>query len=275
MTIEERDKKAYQLAREYLLQFGEHGVTPDLLEKYLHESETTPRPQTIAGIYERILQSAQNANMKAGVIGKAIGGVERLSSVLHGFEPGRVNAAYSDWKQVLKAIKTELKPKGKIRQTRRSIWPQYCRSILSGARFMMQFSTADDFFKWVDFFDRDDRARVALPLLLEREIEGFGFALACDFLKELGYINFAKPDVHVRDIFVGLRLCPADADDYEVFKAAVRLAKHVGVTPYNADKLFWLIGSGYFYLDEHMGNGGRIGSKKREFITWARRKLGE
>ncbi len=38
-------------------------------------------------------------------------------------------------------------------------------------------------------------------MLLGREINGFGFALSCDFLKELGYEDFPKPDVHLRDIF--------------------------------------------------------------------------
>ena len=40
------------------------------------------------------------------------------------------------------------------------------------------------------------------------------------------------------------------------------------VTPYNVDKLFWLTGSGNFYLD-----GVRIGRNRDEFIDYARRRL--
>jgi hypothetical protein len=47
------------------------------------------------------------------------------------------------------------------------------------------------------------------------------------------------------------------------------------VTPYNVDKLFWLIGSGNFYEDPHVGNRGRIGSKKKEFIEVAKAQLEE
>jgi hypothetical protein len=65
---------------------------------------------------------------------------------------------------------------------------------LSGAKFLSQFSSADDFYRWVDFFGEDERARSALPMLLPEEIAGFGFALACDFVKELDYENFSKPD---------------------------------------------------------------------------------
>ena len=55
--------------------------------------------------------------------------------------------------------------------------------------------------------------------------------------------------MHVKDIFGGLGLSAEGAGDYEVFKAVGRLARNAGVTPYNADKLFWLVGSGYFYDD--------------------------
>ena len=51
-----------------------------------------------------------------------------------------------------------------------------------------------------------------------------------------------------------------------MFKAVGRLARNAGVTPYNVDKLFWLIGSGYFYEDPHIGHKGKIGSLKKPFI---------
>jgi hypothetical protein len=107
-------------------------------------------------------------------------------------------------------------------------------------------------------------------MLLSREIEGFGFALSCDFLKEMGYINFPKPDVHLRDIFTSLSLSQDKPDDYKLFKAVIRVAGNAGVSPYNADKVFWLIGSGYFYSDPHIGNKGRVGSHKRDFIEHAK-----
>jgi hypothetical protein len=212
--------------------------------------------------------------MKAGVIGGSIGGVGNLGRVLCDFEPAEVLEKYrSGWESVLDDIVAQLKPRGSVLRTPRSIWPRYCRSVLSGARFLSQFSTADDFYRWVDLFDEDERARPALPLLLAQEIDGFGFALACDFLNGLGYENFSKPDVHVKNIFGSLGLYPSGAGDYEVFRAVGRLAHNAGVTPYNADKLFWLVGSGYFYDDPHIGNKGRIGRHKKEFIEVVRERL--
>ena len=188
--------------QKHLPSLGINGVTPNLIEKYLNPLTINPKPTTKQGIYQRFLESAQNANMKAGVIGKAIGGVGKLSIVLDNFTPKSVLNKYGDdWEVVLNDIVEQLHPRGEIRRTPRSIWPHYCQTILSAANFVEQFASANDFFSWVDFFDRDDRARASLPMLLSREIEGFGFALSCDFLKEMGYVNFPKPDVHLRDIF--------------------------------------------------------------------------
>jgi hypothetical protein len=267
------DRAAYTLAKDFLLRSGaERGVTPELIEKYLHLS--TPRPSTLAGLYERMLESAQSANMKAGVIGGSIGGVGKLGPVLCDFEPAEVLEKYrSGWEGVLDDIVAQLKPRGSVPRTSRSIWPRYCRSVLSGARFLSQFSTADDFYRWVDLFDKDERARMALPLLLAQEIEGLGFALACDFIMGLGYENFSKPDVHVKDIFWALGLSPYGTSDYEVFRAVARVARNADITPYNVDKLFWLIGSGYFYEDPHVGKQGRIGAQKQRFIEVAKEQL--
>ena len=112
-------------------------------------------------------------------------------------------------------------------------------------------------------------------MLLGHKIEGFGFALSCNFLKELGYIKFPKPDVHLHDIFTALELCENGNDNYQLFKAIIRVAIHSNVTPYNADKVFWLIGSGYFYQDPMIGSKGRIGSHKKDFIEFARTKIAE
>jgi hypothetical protein len=51
------------------------------------------------------------------------------------------------------------------------------------------------------------------------------------------------------------------------------VARNAGVTPYNVDKLFWLKGSGNFSEDPHIGNNGKIGSRKKEFIEVAQSEL--
>src|SRR5215203_1665437 len=152
------DKAAYSLARDFLLQSGEDkGVTPELIEEYLHLS--TPRPDALPGIYESVLESAQSAERKAIVIGGAIGGVYKLKPVLCGFDPAQIVRKCDTEREVFEDVITHLRPKGNINRSSKGMWPQYCRTILAGARFLSQFASADDFYEWVDTFGRAGLAR--------------------------------------------------------------------------------------------------------------------
>jgi len=270
--IEDIDKFIFQQAKLCLLNQNIDGVNSELIEKYLTPEEQYDRPNSMPIIFERFLVSAQNANMKSGVIGGAIGGINNLSSVLHGFNHQKVLDVYlHDSVKLLDEIVSQLNIK--VRRTNKSIWPKYCKTILSVANFLNNFKSAKELYVWFDAFNNNYIVRPALPMLLSKEIYGFGFALSCDFVKELGYVNFPKPDIHLKDIFVALKLCPEDADDYALFKSIIRVAKNSNVSPYTADKIFWLIGSGKFYNDSHIGKSGKIGSLKTEFIVDMKKKL--
>lgn len=79
--------------------------------------------------------------------------------------------------------------------------------------------------------------------------------------------NFQPKDVHIKKIFTALKLCPSD-NDYQVFKAILRVARNVGVPPYAVDHLFWLVGSGNFYRD-----GIQVGWHRVKFIVYATEKI--
>jgi hypothetical protein len=258
------DKHIYKLAIKFLtslkLKNGRR-ISLKMLKEY-----TPTRPKKISGIYERLLSSAQNANMKSGVIGGSINGISNLRPVLCNFQPKNILSKYNDdSNRVLQDINRKLKPRGQVNMAAAGLWPKYCKTILAGARFMSQFSSEKDFYKWADFFYDDDRARDALPLLLKAKIFGFGLALSCDFLKELGYVKFAKPDVHLRFIFNNLKLCQKGATDDELLAAIIRVAKNNDVTPYEADKMFWLIGSGKFYL-----HNLKAGKNREKFVAYVK-----
>jgi len=266
-TIRANDRNLYKSALQFLKEITPKEISAADLADYLTAPAKT-KPSNLNGLYERVLMSAQNANMKIKVIGGSIGGVQSLGKMLAGFSPKKVLEQYGkDSERLLDDIMRQLKPQGKMRLTSRSIWPQYCRTILSAAEFMARFKSAGDFYEWVEFFDQDERARPGLPLIISKEVRGMGFALACDFLKELGYANFGKPDVHVRDIFQAAGLCDKDSSDYCLLRTLCRVAENAGVTPYTADKVFWLIGSGSFYKHRHLGDNGRIARPKARFIT--------
>ena len=123
-----------------------------------------------------------------------------------------------------------------------------------------------DFDHFVKLFSYNESTSAALPMLLSREIYGLGFALSCDFLKELGYDQYPKPDIHLIDIFSELGL--SNRDEYDCYKEIIRMARYVNETPYKVDKVFWLICSGNFYLDNIMGE-----KSKKQFIDYMKTKI--
>jgi hypothetical protein len=258
------DQEIYKKAVEFLLSFD--SVTKDDLNEHL-KSEFE-KPNDIKIIYWRLCESAQNKQMSSKVIGQAIGGVDKLSKVLSDFNSKQVAIDYAktDKLKLLDKIIKELKPHGQIRTTNKSLWPQFCQSVIDSAHFLKEFEKAEDFYDWADFFANDSRAKPALPLMISIEITGIGFPLACDFLKELGYVQYGKPDVHLKDIFRALEIIDpleksTTKQDYSTLKAIDRIAKANNVTPYAIDKVFWLIGSGNFYMTNK-----NIGRQKKEFI---------
>jgi hypothetical protein len=263
---ERRDVLVFNLAVEYLLSFPK--VTPKLLDEYGSAPWNEGSRDSLARIYEGMLWSAQNAQGMPNSISGALGGIAPLRKVLCGFRPAAVVREYGDDdRKFLDAVKRRFPVVREMRLTKRSYWPRFCRAALSSARFLQRFQDGRDFCAWVAVFDRDDRARGALPLLIAAQVDGFGFALACDFLKELGFHDFSKPDVHLKRIFRELELAPDDSD-YAVFTAIARVARSVRKTPYYVDKMFWLVGSGNFYNHDLT-----IGKHDEEFIKLAKRKL--
>ena len=108
-------------------------------------------------------------------------------------------------------------------------------------------------------FNYNQITRMALPLLMEKKIHGVGFAIACNTLKDLGFLDYPKPDVHLLDVFAELGL--AERNQISVFESVVKMAKVCNVTPYKLDKIIWLICSGRYYLDDI-----NLGGRKKEFI---------
>ena len=144
-------------------------------------------------------------------------------------------------------------------QNKRSLWRKFSEGIISGSNFISSFKNKDDFDSFIRTFARNKYTKAALPMLLSKEIRGFGFALACDFLKELGYRDYPKPDVMLIDIFYELGLSKSN-EPYEIYKSIVEMSEVVGEDAYTVDKIFWLIGSGKL-----VGNKS-IGRNRSEFI---------
>ncbi len=185
----------------------------------------------------------------------------QIKGLLFDFDPAEIKKEYGKEKglySLIDVFNTKLSLKKKIDVQKDRQWREFCEGVISIAVFLSEFQDKKAFDAFVNDFQRNKYSREALPMLLDKEISGFGFALACDFLKEVGYDGYPKPDVHLMDVFQKSGLCKRN--DYDVFKTIIEVAGTVGKTPYEVDKRIWLVCSGNFYYDK------KVTGKKNELV---------
>ncbi|MBC8147926.1 MAG: hypothetical protein H8E98_08100 [Bacteroidetes bacterium] len=250
------ESEYYYKAKEYLLSFD--SITDDILNIHLNEW-MHGNPKSIDELFRVFLEHAQNRQGMPN----SIGNIENLSPILFGFNYLKVREKHGNWEALFDAISEgEYSPPGRmVKSNSRSHWVIYCKAIISIVEFLSTYKSFMQFQDFVNGFLTNEQSKLALPLLISEEIFGFGFALACDFLKENISPEFIKPDTHINEIAIELGITKSD-NNYQIFKDVVSYSNRIGILPYEVDKVFWLVGSGNFYLSDI-----KINSSKREFIA--------
>ena len=98
-----RDCKAYELAREHMLEFP--GVTDKVLQRYL-SAASRRRSRTMAEVFLRLLLSLRNKGMMATVIPAEF--VHSLGRVLNSFDPVTVTQRFASADDLLDTIVKKL-----------------------------------------------------------------------------------------------------------------------------------------------------------------------
>ena len=237
---EERNKAIFEFAQKYLISVLPQGMTPSDLDKYYLGDRK--EASTLKEVYIEFLSSAQEYQRMPNVI-QFRNRQNQIGAVLHNFNYAIVSTMdetelYYALREAFNVTSTDSK---------RNSWYKWSCSAVDAARFVNKFDGMEDFRSFIERFSYNSSSRMALPLLISTKIRGMGFALACNMLKELGYLDYPKPDVHIIDICEALGL--SSRSPYEAFEAIVQMADDNGVSPYKVDKVFWLICSGRFYHD--------------------------
>lgn len=71
-------RSTYLAAKKFLIRELARPDAKDILESYLSLPDQSNQPVSLSKLFERLLSSAQNANMKASVVGGSIGGIQNL-----------------------------------------------------------------------------------------------------------------------------------------------------------------------------------------------------
>lgn len=230
----------WQYCREYL------ALKTDLAnvsELAAIEERQDPHTLSMPAFYLRLLKSLTNRQGMPN----SIGDIERIRGVLCNFSPKKVADAYGkDWKLLFRTIKKDVKPSARMDiDIPQNYWVVFSKGALDCATFLSGFASAKALATEITHFADSESFSAGLPKVLALEIHGYGFPLACDFLKECGWTQYAKADVHTKRILEHVGL--SDGTDYDTFKAMQAIARHVKETPYAVDKHIWLIGSGNLY----------------------------
>ncbi len=242
--------------------------------------EPKQKPKKMSGIYLRMIESLINGNRTTRVILGPLGEKSYeeqvrylFSDILFEFDPNKVLAKYSDnaEEELYPHLWSSRNEKGRPPATRNNLWRRFTKGVLSSAKFLTHFDSVEDFYAPLDKFRKDKILKPLAPLWIKNEVYGFGFALASDFIKELGFKQYGKPDVQIRKLFsrkegIGLVEDSVGLNDYWLSLAIDEVAELGDTTPYCVDKLFWLVGSGNYYNEKPRIKLTGNSSKKRKDI---------
>ena len=249
-------KKIWNYSKEKLDKLAKNAGIKNYEEKYL-KPNTKENLKSLEDVMRQFAISLQNRQrVKNSIDFKE--NEPQLKNILYKFNPHDIYNQYKGGKEkILQALKKELEFKKS-----ETTWKNYAEYIYSAASFLKEFKDVDDFKKFAKNFSYNTYTKSCLPMLLAQEIKGFGFALACDCLKELGIIDCPKPDVHIIKILKELELIEEE-DQYLAYKQMIKMANEIGCTAYELDKVFWLICTENFYREEDKASQKQQKNKKR------------
>jgi len=262
MHVTDKYTQIYSLAKQYLDNITPKEISPEEFGKYFNISKSFT---TINDILYQLLDSLQNNQMMPNVIG--FKNPERMpifKEIFFDYNPKLILDNYLSFNELFLEFTKNFEIRNK--DSKKNLWLRYAKSVMSACTFISTFKDSTDFDNFVNSFSYNEFTTASLPMLLEKEIFGFGFPLACDFLKELGYTQYPKPDVHIKDLLVAFDLCKNN--DFDAYKAIIKMAKINNDTPYNVDKVLWLICSGKFYI-HHI----QTPRHKTDFINFVKKSL--
>lgn len=231
----------YEKAEQFLEKTVGRKILDSQLNPYLDK-----KPQNLEQIFKRMVQSLKNKSGHKNFIAN----IGEMENILLDFNSSKVLKHYDEWQKLFLIFQDKYVLKYKMDITnKKNAWVMFSKGVLSCATFLSKFKNFQEFDKFICSFSGNSYKIAALPMLIGTEIYGYGFALACDFLKEVGYTDYGKPDVHIKDIFIHYGLIH-ERSDYEAFKMIAEIGIAVEKPPVIVDKIFWLIGSGNFHFSK-------------------------
>lgn len=197
---------------------------------------------TLSAIYHRLLVSCQNRAMMPTLI-KFDANRKIFARLLEDFNPAKVLEKYKSADDLFGVFDKTFD----INKDHNKLWKLFAQSVMDSAIFMAKFKNVEDFKKTIDDIAAHSSAIMAIPNFICEKIRGLGPVLACDFIKEIGYVEYAKPDVHIEYIVINYFYDGKKVSPKEILNKVQEIARDAGVSTFEVDKILWLIASGKYY----------------------------
>lgn len=278
MDIKERNNVIYQFAGEYLLKHA-HGMTEDILAEYFHN----PRKNTLDEAFGVVVSSAADWHKpkaqniaywekdRSAVIEKVVGN-HSISYVLDTFS-SNPDSLYSAFKDSLHLDNNQFTT---------DVWLSYANCICGMAQYLSKFKNAEEMYTYFDTF-KTSKEKIRLINEISRQSHiiktkyGWGFALTANWLKDIGMLDYCKPDIQVTRCLNSLGLC--SKTNTVVFKTLAAIAEDAKesdktASAFKLDRILWLIGSGNFYNHSEIewnGSSDDFVSKLKDKILYTKR----
>ena len=239
----------FGMISEYLFEVTPSNITKEQLAEYDH-SELLNSMNKLCIVFFSTIQDYQ---FMPNVIG--FNNPERRESfrkILFDFDHLKILENY-DEESLFESFCDAFPVKNK--ESRSNSWRRYAKGILSICSYLTRFKNIQEFNEYCSGFHGD----ITLPDEMSREIIGMGFPLACNLIKDIGFNDYCKPDVHLKDVLAGTGYC--NDDDRSVFDCVRAIASANDINAHAVDSRIWLICSGYYYK-----HNVSIPSHKKELI---------
>ena len=252
-------KKIYDISHNFLLE----KLPSEINANELDERYFNPKLNynTLQDLFDRLIDSAQNYQGMPNFI-RYNTRKERIKQLLFNYDLLKISELLPE--DLYYLFKKEFKVQRSAKNIKQDSWYKWSKSVIDSAKFLTSFKDTKDFKEFIGLFQYNIETKTALPLLISTKISGIGFPLACDFLKEIGYTDYPKPDVHIKDIIhVLLKLNSEEPiSNILAFETIIDIASKCKITPYKLDKILWLICTGNFYNNPNI----KPKSHKKEFL---------
>lgn len=251
----------YKNSYTFLLSFKPNSLPMMQFEDYLNGSKV--KAKTMSDVLDRLCSSLQNYQGMKNYIGYHTRNYDAINRTLFNIDFDKCVKYYQDKDVLYNAFITN----GCSMMRSQKSWQRYSKNMINAITWLSQFDGFQDFLNYVNSY-------TGRELDLAFEIENldnnfFGFALACDFFKELGFYGFSKPDTHIIKVLNrkynkdnGINSNIEMLNKYGCFIELKKIAKDNNITDYHLDKLIWTICSGEFHAPLSI----KFGSKRDEYL---------